>query len=72
MFEHHSEGLWAAGQQGGQSIWSERRKRKQEGAQAGRARAGTSGDFIIFQQAGAAALRLGWTGQLTAPQAPNE
>lgn len=56
--------------QGGQSVWSERRKRKQEGAQADRARAGTSCEFIIFQQAGTAAL--GWTGQLTAPQAPNE
>ena len=59
MTEHHSKGLWAAG---GHSAWGERKKRKQEGTWAGREGAGTSSEFIIFQQAGQAALHLGWTG----------
>lgn len=54
--EHHSKGLWAAGPQGRGGTWADR-----EGA-------GTSSDLIIFHQAGMAALHLGWTAQLTAPQ----
>lgn len=56
----------------GHSVCGERMKRRQEGAQAARAGSATSTHFITVQQAGAATLCLGWTGQLTAPHDPNE